>query len=175
MKLAALTAVLAAVATPLTCGGGTEPGDQFDDPGLRTDRSAYVLERTSSGWETAIPYTFANRTGATVYLTNCRGGFALRLEKWEDGEWTPAWSPVQLMCLSPHIEIAPGETFEHTLRVHAAFPGSDSHPQLEVDEPDGIYRIVWLAGTHDPQGGEPGGTLIDPRFRTSNTFTLQER
>jgi hypothetical protein len=175
MKMASLSAVMASAAALLACQVSTGPeAASADDPALRTDRSAYGLDRGVRSWATEIPYAFVNRTGRTVYLTNCNGGFALRLEKWQDGAWVPAWSPVRLLCLSAPLEIAPGATFEDTVRVNAGLPDSNTFPKFEVDEVDGAYRLVWLAGTHDYDHDDPGGPLIDAAFRTSNTFTLAE-
>jgi hypothetical protein len=175
MKIASIPALLVGAATLYACHQASGPNaDNVDDPGLRTDQSAYALERRRTSWEADIPYEFVNRTGDTVYLTNCRGDFGLRLEKWHEGEWVTAWTPVQLMCLSPPLEIGPGATFADTVHVIAGLPGSNVMPKLEVEEVDGAYRLVWLAGSHDYNDGEPGGALIDDRFRTSNTFTLSE-
>jgi hypothetical protein len=141
----------------------TAPGPaEAPDPGdavVVTDRSSYTLQRGSHGWQGEIAFEYTNATDRTISILNCRETFGLRLEKLEAGEWIAAWNPVVLMCLSRPIEIKPGATYRNTLDVFGGFQGSNHHPQFQVDEIDGTYRLViesayWNYDHDGPQWGE---------------------
>lgn len=163
------------VAALAGCSISAGPEDP-DSPAIRTDAQEYALESDDRGWRAEIPYTFVNRTGEDVYLENCRGGFALRLDRWQEdeGEWEEAWSPALLMCLSPPIVIGAGETFRDTIGLFAGRPDGNAAPRFEVDEVGGTYRIVWIAGTHGYEHGESRGEQIPFEYRVSNSFVLRE-
>lgn len=166
---------MTAAATLAGCGTATAPQD-LDAPPIRTDAAEYTLERDDWGWRTQIPYTFVNRTGEDVYLTNCHGGFALRLDRWaeDEGEWVVAWSPTLLMCLSPPIVIRAGESFQDTINLFAAHPDRNARPKFRTDEVGGTYRIVWIAASHGYVEGEGRGEPIPLEYRVSNSFILRE-
>lgn len=170
-----LSLCMAAAAILAGCGTATGPQD-LDAPPIRTSAAEYTLERDDWGWRAQIPYTFVNRTGEDVYLTNCRGGFALRLDRWDEdeGEWVMAWSPTLLMCLSPPIVIPAGDVFQDTIRLFAAHPDRNAGPKFESDEVGGTYRIVWIAASHGYVEGEGRGEPIPLEYRVSNPFVLRE-
>lgn len=141
-----------------------------EDGAIVTGSDSYVLRQTDSGLETHIDETFTNRTSETVYVINCHGGFSLSLERWQGGEWARAWSPIVLRCLSEPIVIEPGGTFSHTVHVFAGHAGSNVHPQFEVPEIAGMYRLVWHALVHDYDGE---GSPLPLRERVSNTFRIE--
>lgn len=99
------------------CDGITAPARNRSAP-LQTDRLVYSLQMDRNGnLTTDIPFTYHNATADTVYLVNCRGLVPPSLEKWQNGDWVPAWGAIVLSCLSAPIEIAPGADFEYTLQV----------------------------------------------------------
>ena len=153
-----------------SCVAGLEPGE---GPHFQTNADSYVLSDDGRGWRTEIPYTFQNRFGRPVFLVNCRGSFALHLDRLEAGEWQPRWSPVIAACLSAPIEIAPDEIFRDTVRVWGAKPGVNAHPAFDVPDPSGEYRLVWDAALWSFQDRLPFGEPIPEAARTSNTFTLE--
>ncbi len=156
------------------CGSVTQPPE---DPGalIQTNSASYVLV-SEEGWVTAdIAYTFHNRTGGTVYLVNCLGGFALRLERWEGGSWRSVWSPALSACLSDPIVIEPGLVFSDALSVVGALPATSGFPQFDAAPPDGTYRIVWEAALSSYQPQLPFGDPLPRASRTSNPFTLRLR
>jgi hypothetical protein len=133
---------------------------------IQTDSPQYDLQPEWIGWRVDIPYVFINRTGGTVYLANCNGGFGLHLEREDSGSWHTAWSPVILLCLSPPIVIERNVTFTDTLHVWGVPPGSDAIPQFDVDDPSGTYRIVWDAAHWSSE-------QIPLVMRISNRFLLR--
>lgn len=144
------------------------------DAAVATSASSYTLQGTQGGWAGEIDFAFTNVTGQTISLLNCRGGFGVRLEKREGGEWVPAWHPVLLQCLSPPIELRPGETHHHTLHVFAGRPGSNRYPQFEVDRIDGTYRLVVGSAYWDyDHDGPPWGEPVPLEHRVSNTFEIR--
>ena len=120
-----------------------------------------------------IPYVFTNRTGGPVYLVNCRGAFALHLEREDDGAWRTAWVPVLQLCLSLPIVIETNTTFVDTLEVWGAPAGSNTYPQFDADDPSGTYRIVWDNALSSFQDSYPFGPQIPLDARISNPFTLR--
>lgn len=158
-----------------SCDLGTGPGAPAT-PAIWTDRPEYIVRSTQDGWQTEIPYTFTNLTGATAYLSNCNGGISLQLDRWQGGEWVTAWSPILPLCLSVPIPIEAGGTYRDTVHFIAGYAGSDVYPQLGVDSLEGTYRIVWLGllRHYGPDGGSAGAE-VPLRYRTSNLFRLRVR
>lgn len=145
---------------------------------IQTEAASYQLalvgEGRNQGLEASIPYTFENRTGGTVYLPNCRGDFALRLEHATENGWEAAWSPIQLACLGPPIVIQPGSLYSDTLYVWGGLPGTNGHPQFSSDDPSGTYRIVWIDAVSEyHEDRRPFGPQIAHEFRISNQFELR--
>ena len=142
---------------------------------IQTESLAYDLRSDGPGLGVEIGYVFTNRTGAPVYLVNCGGGFGLHLEREVEGVWRFAWGPILPLCLSPPIVIESNATFADTLRVWGAPPGSNTYPQFDVEDPSGIYRIVWDAALSSFQDSVPLGPQIPFEARISNRFTLRIR
>lgn len=155
------------------CGGVFGSGGA-PDADLRTDRSRYTVRATTAGLEAEIPFAFANRTGRTVYISNCARFAPPRLEKRVEDEWVVAWRPLVPRCSSPPIAIRDGGAFQDTLLVSAGYPADDLFPKFEVDDLDGTYRLVWpnVLWASDRTRSQPGDAL--PRsLRTSNEFVIQ--
>lgn len=160
-----------AVVVASACDTGTGPpadGELL----LRTDSDSYVLQSDAFGLGVDIPYAFENRTGGAVYLVNCNGAFAYRLERWEDGGWSFAWGPVLPECLSPPIVIAHGTSFADTARVWGGFPSGNVYPRWDTSNPTGLYRIVWIDALTSFQDHLPFGEQIPLEYRVSNVFRL---
>lgn len=156
----------------LSCVSTTAPLTRDSGPPIQTEDLIYKLEEDSRGWSVNIDYTYQNRTGGTVYIVNCNGSFALRLERFEEGEWRFAWGPVLPQCLSPAITIAPGGTYGATLRVWGAPPETRMAPQFTDDDPAGLYRIVWIDALSSFQDRLPFGEQLAFDHRVSNQFNL---
>lgn len=167
-----LLVLLGLVVWAVGCDTSTGP-TRDPNPPIQTEALVYELRRDARGLGTEISYVFENRTGAPVYLVNCKGSFALRLERWSAGGWAPSWDPVLYQCLSPPIVIDAGATSAHTLNVWGAAPGSNAYPQFEASDPTGVYRIVWLAALTSFQDRLPFGPEIPLEFRVSNWFRLE--
>jgi hypothetical protein len=149
------------------------PGPNSGGAPVEMSASRYILTTTEVGWRGELGFTFHNVTDRTISLLNCRGGFGLRLEKWDDGRWIPAWHPVLLGCLSPPIEIGPEESHEHTLHLFSGRPGSNHYPQFSVDPIDGIYRLVILEAFWDyDHDGPPWGEPPPLEARVSDRFEI---
>jgi hypothetical protein len=159
----------------LVTGCDTYTGPDRDlEPPIQTEDLLYELKSDGFGLRVDIPYTFTNSTDAAVYLTNCNGAFGLHLEREVDEGWKVAWSPALPMCLSPPIVIERNETFLDTLRVRAGEFGSNSYPQFDIEDPHGIYRIVWTAALASfDANASPFGQQIPIEHRISNRFELE--
>ncbi len=136
----------------------------------------FVLEAGTAGWSGTLTFEYRNQTDRTISLLNCRGNFGLRLEKWMGQEWVLGWAPVLQLCLSPPIEISPGESHEHELHVFGGFPDGNVYPKFFVDEISGHYRLVITSGywDYDPDGPE-WGELVPLEERVSRPFRLWAR
>ena len=156
-------------------GCDTATGLSDDERFIQTESLVYELQPDWIGLRTEIPYTFTNRTGRTIYLVNCRGAFSIHLERQDEGAWKAAWSPVIPACLSPPIAIEKNTVFHDTLHVWGAPPDSSHYaPNFDLDDPSGVYRIVWGTGlTSFDANAYPFGPLITLDWRVSNRFTLQ--
>ena len=167
------SSVLLSCLLSVGCDLGTGPAAN-PDPAIQTEGSSFNLRRQGNYLKVVIPHTFTNRTGATVYIQNCRGGFRITLDRREPrGVWKTAWNPSTLLCLGPPIVIEADETYHVTLQVSGGLPGCSCGPLFDKADPSGTYRIVWhhvLSSYQDRSG--PLGDSIALRHRTSNQFTL---
>jgi len=155
------------------CGSGIElPRDL--EPLLQTEVLEYRLTAESISLTAQIPYTFENRTGASVFLVNCNGDFALLLQRLEGNEWVTRWGPLINSCLSPPIVIDDGELYSDTVYVWGAQHGSNAMPQFRVADPGGTYRILWVDALSSFQNTLPFGPQIAEAYRVSNSFLLIE-
>jgi hypothetical protein len=154
--------------------GALGPGSPgaLDAP-IRTDKDVYVLTSHNRGWHGEIRYSYANRTGRTVSLLNCRGVYRVRLEKWQDGGWVLAYDMILQACLSPPIHIPPGASHEGRLVIDVGARGSNNYPKLEIDEIDGQYRLViddaFWNYNHD---GPAWGDKLPLAERSSGAFQI---
>lgn len=165
-----LTLLTAPTVLLVACDGPTDLGE---DALLQTDRAEYLLAEDGTPFTTEIPYTFHNTTGRTVSLVNCNGYIAPVLQKWDDGEWVLGWAPVELGCLSPPVQIAPGEVFVDTLEVYGFGYGGNAHPQFATPNIEGTYRLYWNRARFDYEFPDGEGTVIPERYRVSNAFRLR--
>jgi hypothetical protein len=177
--------ILLATATAAACAGGSPTGPPSEDgvpsppaelpaPALSTDADRYVLERTTIGWEAAIPFTYENRTRGPVFVVSCLHPTPPILEKWVGGRWVTAWSPTVPACLGPVLRVEAGERYSDGLRVFAGYPENNWHPKFDVAEPEGTYRLVWdVLSSYDP-GRYPFGDPLPLHLRVSNSFELVE-
>jgi hypothetical protein len=148
-------------------------GQPGDEPAV-TDSLSYTLVRGDHGFSTTISFVYTNPLPHRVYVTNCRGGTSLSLEKWDGERWTEAWSPAILSCLSPPIVIEPGGEYTGGIWVFAGFPSNNFHPKFGVEPIPGIYRIVWheMLSSFD-SNRYPFGKRISLNARVSNAFELR--
>jgi hypothetical protein len=144
------------------------------DAAIQTDRLEYTLREAGSGFEVEIPYSFTNTTGSKVYLVNCNQYVEALLELKAFDGWVVGWAPALEDCLSPPIIIEPGEVFQDTIRVHAARFGSNTYPQFQSADPEGVYRIRWEnALTSFDADQYPFGEPLPLDGRVSNRFVLK--
>lgn len=138
---------------------------------VQTDSLVHHFTEQAPWFSVDIPFRYRNDTGRTISIVNCQGGLNTALEKRVGNAWTMFYRPVLLMCLSPPIEIAPGEVFAGTAAVMGAIPGSNAGPEFASDSLDGEYRLVWDNLVHDyrDHGGDFGQPVGPLR---SNPFLL---
>lgn len=164
-----LTRTVAAVAlsTLAACDSPTT----VQPPALQTHAALYRFSASYESIRVNIPYVFTNLTGSAVYLVNCDGRFAWRLERKVGDEWQTAWQPVQRACLSPPIVIAPGRSLSGTLIVElGTIPWSNAPPTFDVSQP---FRLLWTGVLSSIDGSQyPAGPEIPETYRASNTFRL---
>lgn len=167
-------ACLALLLGVAACEGGLFAPESSDPP-IRTSADEYVLETTSIGWRTEIPFVYANRSDGPYYLSNCGGSYFYVLEKFVEGRWVVGWGPILPLCRSPVIRIDAGATLADTVGVFGGFPGSNFQPQFQMRDPQGIYRIVVEAlGSYD-EDARPFGPMLPREQRVSNEFRLTAR
>ena len=139
-----------------------------------TDTGVYRLVADEWGMGTTIRYTYSNRTGAEVSLLNCLGAVPPSLEKLVDGEWEWAWNPILLDCLSPPVEIPPGEEYRDSLVLWAAHPRQNAAPKFQDPDIHGLYRLRWTTAYWNyDQDGPPWGEPVPVRLVVSNPFWLR--
>ena len=140
---------------------------------IQTDKSVYEMRSTTQAHELTIHLAYTNPTAGPVYIPTCREPGPPVLQKWVDGKWVTAYSPVVSLCLGPPVVIAAGETYSYTYRVFAS-RSPNSIPRFQVAEIPGQYRLMWhILGTWTPNGPGPGlGQLLPEEQRVSNTFTI---
>ena len=156
-----------AAATVLWASGCESP-TEVGSHALLTDGTHFQLEliRLNQGdtYVGRIPYTFTNRTGSRVLLSNCGGGFRVGLEMQHAGEWKAVGRSIPPICIvaSPEIVIKPDEVYPDTVSAYVS-------PDALVPPPNAStrFRIVWHTGYF--AGGEE---LIPLEERVSNPFTL---
>jgi hypothetical protein len=164
-SLVALTLTIGAA----SCGTG---GGAIE---FRTDQARYTLSQDSAGLAVNIPFTYVNQIGRTIYVANCNQIEQITLEKRAASEqWIPAWSGIYPLCLSPPLVIPHGSTRSGVMDVSAGAPGSNLHPQFQVSEFEGTYRLVWhdLYWSYDPNR-RPFGEELPMELRVSADFTLE--
>jgi hypothetical protein len=174
-KLVSVLLVVAFLGCEASNGVGLSP-ELLRDPLMRTEGATYTLQRLEHGWELKIPYSYANRTGASVYLVNCGGHVPPYLERrGEDGAWKGEWGGVELSCLSAPVIIEDGAVFRDTLWVYAGLRGSNNYPQFRRDDMSGTYRLRWDRALRSFDANRSGfGPALPLEARISNAFELKQ-
>jgi hypothetical protein len=139
---------------------------------VQTDSLVQHLTRQGpQSYSVDIPFRFRNDTGKTISVVNCHGGLNMTLEKRIDGAWETFYQPELLMCLSPPIQIAPGQIYQDQFGIYGTVPGTNAWPQFASAELDGEYRLVWGNLVHDYDPNQSGfGSTVGPL--RSNPFLL---
>ena len=139
---------------------------------IQTDALDYDLTRRGLFLETSIAYVYANAGTTPIYVQNCGGAYGILLEQLQDGVWNVVWGNATPDCISPAIEIAPGQSLSGTLPVVAGTPdcGCGAFTTSEID---GVYRMV-VAEAFDALGpnGYAAGELVPLDRRSSNRFVI---
>lgn len=144
---------------------------------LQTNSEIYEAEIFQNGQQGVrfdIPYTVKNTTGEAIYMIGCKRPAAPVLQKKTGEEWVSAYSPVELLCLSPPFILKPGEQYRDTLQVYGVFPGQNTYPEFLTDV-EGTYRLKKRIYS-DPEtfenSEEWSENLLRKDLRISNTFQV---
>lgn len=165
-------ALTAAVAASACSSSSKAPPDTRGETtrGFQTSQHHYDARRVADRIEIAIPYSYRNVTGDSVYFINCNRIIVPTLEKRTGDTWASVWSGATPACLSLPLIVAPDGSYTDTVRV---LSGPNMYPQLDVAALEGTYRLVWHGVVHSYRDDVPGfGTPLPLDDRTSNEFTL---
>lgn len=174
MSLSKIPCFLALLLTT-ACAREVAPRAVEDAYAIRTDRVTYALQTGEFGPELTIVSRFQAPKNAAVYLVNCNGVFAWRLQKLVDSGWADAWAPAMDACLSAPIEVPAGGTLagSHLIRPGAGailYPSGTSQ-ELGV----GTYRLVWDGVlTSFSADRHPFGEDLALEQRMSNPFAVRK-
>jgi hypothetical protein len=145
-----------------------------DGAPMRTSAAVYQLQSHPHGFVVKIPYTYTNRSGAPLYLTNCNGDVSPGLEWESDGKWTPVWYPTMNECLSPPVVIKPGESYSDTLGLVIQEYQKEIYPEVRRSGSTRRYRLIWhQALASFDANARPFGPSVPIDQRVSNPFQLK--
>lgn len=161
-----LTFIMAAALFLVACDTAAPP---TRDAEIATGRDVYRATVTPEAVTFDVDLVYTNTSGAAVFFTGCYPPMNPTLEKWVGGEWTVAFSPIHLMCLSEPVRAEPGGSLEYTLNVYACTRdrcGPDWLPGPAPHTVPGTYRVRDSVGT-EVEGGLPetSRTVVSNSFR----------
>lgn len=137
---------------------------------MRTTPS-HMLREQSGGLDATIPYTYTNRTGDSVFLTNCNGDVSPSIQTRSGERWVDWWSPIMNECLSRPVIIAPGATYRDSLRFHISVQDGSIYQTLIKSRSQGTYRLVWPQALRSFDANRyPFGKRLPLAWRTSNAL-----
>jgi hypothetical protein len=171
-------ALLAACSLAVTaCASTTDllaPAAQLGDgeTWLRTDATSYTVTAEPTMHTATIGVTYTNPLPRAVAVPACHRHYMPVLQKLVAGEWVTAFQWVELMCITPPLVIARGETYAFAFPIQAYPRGSNSHPQFQVESIPGTYRLIWFVAVHDPRADAGLGEPLPFELTVSNTFEL---
>lgn len=170
-----LLAAFVIAAAPACSDGGTGPTRDAAAP-IQTAALSYTLTPLSRIATSAeIEFVFTNRSEAPIYIPNCNGWIEVVVERETDDGWVFAASQGYPDCLSPVIDLAPGESASSSVTVVQSRDVSSFCCGFEPGtEPPGIYRVRATSAVRDATaGGPPFGDPVEERFVVSNRFRLE--
>ena len=147
---------------------------------LQTDSEAYRAEVFKNPWHGVrfdIPYTITNTTDEAVYMIGCKRPMAPVLQKRTNGEWVPAYSSVEQLCMSPLFIVKAGGQWQDTLRVYGIFPGQNAFPEFLTDV-EGEYRLkkkIYSNPETFKDSEKWNKQLLPDELRISNSFFVKEK
>lgn len=147
---------------------------------LQTDSEIYeaeIVQNGKHGVRFDIPYTVTNTTGEAIYMIGCMRPAAPVLQKRSGEAWVTAYSPVELLCLSPPFILEPGEQHQDTLKVYGVFPGQSTYPEFLTDV-EGEYRLekrIYSNPETFENSGEWNENMLNRDLRISNTFQVLKK
>ena len=138
------------------------------------DSTTYTLRSDSAALTASIGYAFRNPVADTVYVVNCNGHVVMDLQKRAADGWESVWHGMTNACLSPALEIAPGETMAGRIEIWGALPGDPSLPTFTTDQLNGEFRLVWhqVRLRYDADTANFGDTLSVAQ-RSTTPFQLR--
>lgn len=148
---------------------------------IQTEQRVYRLVRTPS--ETApadklsltIVATYRNTDNRPVYVWRCGEAEPfVELEKWENGTWRPAYSPLCPLGSQSPIQVPPGASRTDTVRM-MSYDSQTYYPRLDVGDESGTYRLSYrLYGSAQLVNGvRVLGDALEEDSRVSNEFRVE--
>lgn len=158
----------------LSCEIPLGPGDSVSgikegEYSLITNQAQYeaqVLAINQPWIQLDIPVTFTNKLATPVYFTGCNPPHVSQMEMKTGEDWKKVYAPVRSLCLSPPVQVLPGDSVELPSSMGMCFPGNNCAPEFQGSH-HGVYRLrqsIYL--------DHKGKKLIPEEHLVSNTFEL---
>jgi hypothetical protein len=141
---------------------------------FEVDSVSYTLQRDGDAWTASIGYVFRNALRDTIQIVHCNGHIVMDLQKRTNAGWDYVWRGMTNSCLSPAIEIAPGDSLTGRVEVWGAEPGHPNLPTFETADLEGEFRLVWhQPRTHFSAGAPNFGDTLTLARRTTEPFHMR--
>jgi hypothetical protein len=168
-----LGALLAAGCSSLADPVGPLPSLMAGDTFLSTGAAVYDLRAEGALRAVDFELTYRNPLTSPVAVPACHTPVRPMLQKLVDGEWVHAFSPVELLCITPPLVI--GADSKHTFRYRLRADAYDLErwPRAADGTSDGTYRLHWWVARYDRRAANGLGTPLPLEYVVSNPFQLR--
>ena len=167
-----LASACSSTADPLGPTTALQPGETL----LTTDAPAYQV-REEGIVRAAVDFdlTYRNPLAVAVAVPACHIPARPMLQKLVGGEWVRAFSPVELLCITPPLVIPSRGTYQFRYQIRADAHDLARWPGATDGSLAGTYRLRWWVGVRDRQADTGVGTPLPEESVVSNSFELRAR